>query len=556
MGLFTNICFSSGDSVQLEHNGIVVLVGPNNAGKSQALKDIYSNCKNEAATNVVTSVGIELPPQKEIEFELANYSRINDNGLNKQYEGAGYRFNSVQFYGLYNTNGRKAILDSLTPFLVSRLSTEERLSLVFPPNSIGAGEKKDHPIHYLIDSPEQQERLSSYFERAFGIPLSVDILNGSTVPLRLGSLPSLSTFHTEKTMTAITEAKRAMSQKPMLHEQGDGMRSFVGILLNFLIVHRKAFLVDEPESFLHPPQAHILGQIIGELLGDKRQCIVATHSRDLIQGLIETCPERVQVVRVTRTGNTNPINVLDSAQIARFLSDPILKYSDIMDSMFHESVVLCESDSDCMMYSIVYSYLSKEKGRLPQTQFIHCGGKARMSVVVDALRALGIEFRVIPDLDILNDRTACSKLFISCGGNWDDVKRDYTIATSAINQKRQKVRRVEVGELIDSHSDDFLSKQEIKAINSLFASGKPWSSVKQNGFNSFPGGDANNAAMNLKHRFEEVGIYLVPVGELEAFNKASGKHGPQWVAEVLAVQPDLGNPSYDSLRNFVMSWNL
>lgn len=416
MGLFKSISFSSGGSIQLEDNSIVVLVGPNNAGKSQALKDIYSRCQNSATTKVVTSVDIELPPQNEIEDELAKYSQVSDSGNYRNYNGIGYSFNSTGFYHIYTMHGQTITLGALAPFLVSCLKTEERLGLVFPPNNIETNGRKEHPIHYLTDSSKVQERLSSYFERAFGTPLSVDIFNGANVPLRLGSLPNLKTFNTENTNTAFTEAKRVMGQKPMLHEQGDGMRSFVGILLNFLIEHRRAFLVDEPESFLHPPQAHILGQIFGELLGNERQCIVATHSRDLIQGLIETCPDRALVVRVTRAGNANPIKVLDSAQIAQLLSDPILKYSNIMDSMFHESVVLCESDSDCMMYSIVHSYLSKERGRLAQTQFIHCGGKARMSVVVDALRALGIEFRVIPDLDILNDKTACSKLFKSCGG--------------------------------------------------------------------------------------------------------------------------------------------
>ena len=60
-----------------------------------------------------------------------------------------------------------------------------------------------------------------------------------------------------------------------------------------------------------------------------------------------------------------------------------------MDSMFHESVVLCESDSDCKMYSIVFEYVKGESGSFLQTQFIHCGGKARMADVSKALKNVG-----------------------------------------------------------------------------------------------------------------------------------------------------------------------
>ena len=41
-GFVSSITFNNGVTLDVEKNSIVVFVGPNNVGKSQALKDIYS----------------------------------------------------------------------------------------------------------------------------------------------------------------------------------------------------------------------------------------------------------------------------------------------------------------------------------------------------------------------------------------------------------------------------------------------------------------------------------------------------------------------------------
>lgn len=94
----------------------------------------------------------------------------------------------------------------------------------------------------------------------------------------------------------------------MLHEQGDGMRSFTGILLNLLIPNFSCFLIDEPESFLHPPQAKILGQIFNETLTENKQLFISTHSQEFLKGLVETNPNRVKIIRITRKGDVNNVS--------------------------------------------------------------------------------------------------------------------------------------------------------------------------------------------------------------------------------------------------------
>jgi len=44
---------------------------------------------------------------------------------------------------------------------------------------------------------------------------------------------------------------------PLVGDQGDGVRSFVGLLLDTM-VSMPIVLIDEPEVFLHPPHARLL----------------------------------------------------------------------------------------------------------------------------------------------------------------------------------------------------------------------------------------------------------------------------------------------------------
>lgn len=68
-------------------------------------------------------------------------------------------------------------------------------------------------------------------------------------------------------------------------------------------------------------------------------------------------------------------------------ADPLLRYSNVLDGLFHDAVVLCEGDADCRYYSAVLDQLpstgeDQANTREPQYLFTHSGGKARMPSVV------------------------------------------------------------------------------------------------------------------------------------------------------------------------------
>lgn len=114
---------------------------------------------------------------------------------------------------------------------------------------------------------------------------------------------------------------------------------------------------------MHPPQANIMGRIIGETLSDDQQAFISTHSEEIIKGLLSVCPNRIKIIRITRENDINNFSFLGNESFSDVWNDPLFKHSNIMSSLFHQQVVLCESDSDCKLYSIIESHLKHKEDK-------------------------------------------------------------------------------------------------------------------------------------------------------------------------------------------------
>ena len=178
------------------------------------------------------------------------------------------------------------------------------------------------------------------------------------------------------------------------------MRSFVGVLLNTFILSHSILFIDEPEAFLHPPQARLIGKMIAKDLPSKRQLFIATHSEDLLKGLLDASKDNLKIIRIQRDGAINKVSVLDSIDIKEIWKDPLLRHSNVLDGLFHSKEIICESDTDCRFYSAILSAIHDNTGSIsPDILFIHCGGKHRMPIVIKSLRKL-----VVPPLRVVSLR--------------------------------------------------------------------------------------------------------------------------------------------------------
>ncbi len=556
-GYISKLHFNDGSTLDVEKNDIVVFVGPNNAGKSQALKDIYALSSKKVSPIVISDITItkttgSLAPLLEkiaVGNNQGSYITYSLLGHNMTYWGSSSEdvFLSDAYY------------EGFRDLFVANLDTAARLTICKPPNTINRNDAKTHPIHYAAFDGKYRKWLSDSFKKAFSFEVIPNTQHGATIPLCIGNPVKLAdSFRDEQ--ERLEKYAEVLDGYKHIQNQGDGIKSFTGILLYLMLDYYRTYLIDEPESFLHPPQARIMGQTIGTTLSDQQQAFISTHSEDIIKGLLEACPERIKIVRITRDDDTNFFSILNHASFNDVWNDPLLKYSNIMSSLFHKSVVLCESDSDCKMYSIVENHLKQSMGKYSETLFIHCGGKHRMAKIAAALCSLNISVKLIPDIDVLNDEKVIKGIAEAVGISWDAVSAYYNTVVSNLHSPKEHINREEaktsIDRILSASADANLSEAEIKSIRTVISTESKWKFLKFSGISAIPPGDATNAYKQLDRAFREKGIYIVSVGVLECFIKEVGGHGPGWANEVLEKYPDLNDAVYAGIKEFVSGLKL
>ena len=547
----SELIFNNGQILNVNENDIVVFVGPNNSGKSQSLRDIYEISFDKRPAIVISDIKIVKNQFNEENF-LARISKVKNEGHTRNYSGLNYSFSNHSITGFYN----QRYYGSLRDVFICYLNTVNRLSITTPPQVIPRDSQKSHPIHFVSSHSSYRKWLSENYKKAFGSDLIPHSHFGTSVPLCIGTpVKLLQDFDNEQDRQE--EYAKVLDTYKQVQNQGDGIKSFTGVLLNLMIDYYLTYLIDEPESFLHPPQANVLGRIIGESLTNKQQAFLSTHSEEIIKGLMSVCPERIKIVRITRENDTNSFSILENERFNSIWNDPLLKYSNIMSSLFHENVVLCESDSDCKMYSIIESYLRSTAGQYSETLFIHSGGKQRMAKIATALRSLNIEVKLIPDIDVLNDEVVFRGITDAFGIDWAMISSDYNILASNLRSSKKRIAknsfRNNLDKILASSEDKNLNKKEVEAINDLLRTESKWNAIKKSGISAIPRGDAFSAFSRINQTLKNHNVFLVPVGELECFIKEISGHGPEWTNRVLETYPDLDNPIYEDIKVFISS---
>lgn len=543
------LLFKNGERIAVSDNDIIIIVGPNNAGKSQILKDTYSLLSEEKAGIVIKDILIEKGDKKELVNDIIERSNlVNDNYLGYNYSISSYTL------GLES----KRLSQSIKKYLVSFLKTEERLSLVNPPEAIDKEDPKTHPIHYILYDKNYQQLLTKYFKKAFGVDVFPRYTSRKKTPLLVGDIPVIENGSAPDIMESL---EKKIENCDRVDFQGDGIRSFTGIILNLLLQNYGLYLIDEPESFLHAPQARIIGNVLAEILGENRQAIISTHSEDVIKGLLEIGFKRVKIIRVTRDGNISKTALLDNNKIEELWKDNLLRQSNILGSVFHKNVVICESDSDTRFYSMILEHIKNKSGLSMETLFLFCSGKERLNKVVQSLNTLTVDFRCITDIDVLNNPNTIQSLFESCGGIWDeDIQKKYNIFSASLTNGKDAISKEDYIESIRKElqkiDGDMLRNKDIKDLQKKTLLTNKWDNIKKYGHNAIPAGDGQNAFIELIKIFNSYNLFIVKEGELECFIRSVGGHGPKWVEDVIIKYPDLDDPIYNSVSEFVNSWHL
>lgn len=496
---------SAGDAVQVAPAGVTCLVGSNNAGKSQLLRDIefiVSDPNSEPVT--LRSIAGSSP--------LASTDDVRkwlDAGAGvpiEQTMGQARRWTPVHsgasgqtvddFSFWFEDRGPDLYLGNIAPFFIHR--AEAGALKEYASGVAYDGQRYKGGLLQLLADGELEQKLSDIVQAVFGVPLTLDRVNAQA-SLRVGK-PAIEAPPINRPTKAYSDA---VSELKPLDAQGDGMRAFVGIVLLVLTSKTSVLLIDEPEAFLHPGQARALGRWLAAQAREKNtQIFLATHDRDILLGLLESDSDNfMSVVRIARSGEGNVLRHLSPQQIQDVWKDPVLRYSNLLQGLFHQRVVICESDADCRFYAAALDELgsrSNRRAEAGEVLFVPSGSKTRVAPMIAALTKLGVQAMAIVDFDVFRNQSDIRAIVEALGADWETgFKGQYVSMLRSDNQRAL------------------------------------WSQLKNQGLNGLSNGSTFAAGKLLIEQLAALGINVVPVGEMEQFERQIGGHGGAWVSTAL-----------------------
>lgn len=570
------LTFSGGETIELEPDSIVVIVGPNNAGKSATLREIIAWARERTHDNkVVSAVEVQHSGTTQDLLNLLQpYLRPDSSSVHPEYhlkelkhwklpsrtistssidmERVGQR----ELQHFWEERSYPSSLATLF-FYLADLSTRFEAAEPAPAFNL-ATEPARYPIQKMCADDVLAQRINRYFQRAFGQALIINRTAGSTIPLHCGKVPPLEPGEERSSLTYA----RKLAKLPQLQQQGDGMRSFAGCLLQAMAIDKFVVLIDEPEAFLHPPQARFLGTLLVKERPAGRQLIVTTHSGDLLRGILDANPAAIKIIRLTREGDVNHARALDTEKIRLLWNDPILRFSNALDSLFHEQVVLCEADGDCRFYAALLEAIRPDdaENRNPDVMFTSTGGKHKIPTIAAALANIGVPTRAIVDFDVLNNDSPLREIIAALGESWATFNAVWKQVKAGVEKRKPELEtthvRTEIEKVLNSVGTTATFPNEaVKHIQDILKRTSPWEAAKQVGLGAVPPGQERQAAERLLTDLKKLGLFIVEHGELESFDPSVGGHGNAWVAEVLRkdLQKD---PRFEPARQFVRGLTL
>ncbi|WP_223997096.1 ATP-dependent nuclease [Burkholderia gladioli] len=535
-GSIQSITFKDGTTVNLGADEIVAIVGPNNSGKSALLREILERSQNaDHVTGQLRVITDQMTWRKSGDAQsLFNFIAENGSRFMGRTDIFTYKNHNIDI-GATNSFLRDGSFFPIAGLFISMLDTSSRLSLVNSQNSIDfSTQSATHPFHYLHQDLGLMGKLNMWFKRAFGTELGIDYLAGASIPMYVG--PSAAPIDGEH----VTEKsyRDRLRSYDRIESQGDGMKAFAAILMHTLLGQHVVNLIDEPEAFLHPPHARLLARILVENYG-VGQLFFATHSGDFLRGLIESSGKPLRILRITRTGNVGQVKELSPLALREAWRDPVLRYSNTLDGIFHEKVVICEGDGDCRFYGAIADGL-RESPTHPYVRdlmFVQSGGKGGATKLIKALRVLGVSISAVLDFDILTSTGDLRNVIDALGGNWSDYSQDYNVVRRSIDELGKVSSESFRAKLLAIANDIQVGADEID--------GRVVSSVKEACKVSIGRDRAKSVGLGILDRttrpvgerllaaFAQLGLYVVPSGELESFVAAEPKDKNEWVAAVL-----------------------
>jgi len=532
------LSFTTHDDQEIPIGKLTVLVGPNNVGKSQTLSDIRSIMTEGADTEGIIIKSIEFDAPNAIDDLLIplrvetapqrGHQQIT--GVNAEMTGSASV--TVLLENLKRSYEAKhdpaMLLHNLSRFYVAHLRGPARLEIAKSKNAFNLRTGRPaNLVHSLYLRPDLQKTLRELFNQTFGTDIVLDDSEMTRLVFKVGRrIPPL--------MGSNMDRCRALDGLSDLDNEGDGFLSFIAVALTVLVLQWRVILLDEPEAFLHPSQARRLGAWIAERSADmKGQIIIATHNASFLGGVLSggRSGSTNRIYRLHRHENDTDYHEIPPDVTSKLATDLLLSSQRVLESVFYEGVAVCEGDSDRAYYQAV---AAKEFSN-SKVFFTHAHGKNAMYKIVEVEKGAGIPVCAIADLDILRDRGDFERAVqsLSDTGNEALLQRRKMVA-DAVSGEPEEVTLATMKTLITElaeriRQDEQVTLAQIKTgLGHLHRIRNKWSGVKKSGVESMPEAVREEARIVLDSA-AKLGLFIVPVGELESWEDYKTRRVGKWL---------------------------
>lgn len=519
---------------------INIVIGANNSGKSQFLKEIRSAILGNTdgpngpyahdANNVITdSIDLTLPKNVE---DLDDSYGLSDHvvrGMNgwrvrdfcnigtQLTPNGGYAYQSLPCsfslqddwhtclnlllqpsetdYPLEEKERQRQILQFLGPMFVDYTGTEDRLLLSIGEPARGVRDDSYNTLSAALDVDETCSSISETVKRLFHKDIALDNTTSRQVVIPVVS----EDFSSYRNSHDSPEKLTYMENATLLRNEGDGFRSYVTILLTVMGASKPILLVDEPEAFLHPTYAMELGKQLGTMLAESsalQNAFISTHSSYFLQGILDSAASDLSLIRLKRNGGKSTFNILDKDKIETLKnrSDYSPQY---IDALFSKKAILVEAPRDAIIYSAICDKITE----IDNPIFVSTNGKDAFKGVKQFYTASGLPCRCICDFDIINDHDKFKNLMKAFSVDLEVRQR----ALNAADELKKTYRDLAIEKVSDKKDIASLIKER----------------YKKDVFIDIPD-SLRQDCRNSLHDLIRFGIYVLTTGELESLFEDSG----------------------------------
>lgn len=504
--------------LKVKPSSVTVVVGPNNSGKSLALKELEDWCYgDDSGRKIIKEINLAYPKGSKTIDSIYNFFKTNpppnqpipaDHAyiVHRSFkQGQSVRnliVNINQIKQAVNTPDLNLLRQQLFSLFTVRLDGKTRFVLTDDKQSSDLQRAPENHLVALFQDDSSRKKLRKRIFESIGSYFVIDPTGLTTFRIRLST-----TNPKDKSLEQSLEKKTRDFHAKATHikEFSDGVQAYVGLLSAIYSLPDTIILIDEPEAFLHPPLARRLGRYLVEVAAERKaSLVVSTHSADFLMGCLESTSSST-VVRLTYEKKKATARTLSREDLDVLTKDPLLRSTGIYKGLFHNGVVVTESDVDRAFYDEIHRRVFKNKSDESNLLFLNAWEKATVYRIVKPLRKIGIPATAVVDLDFLKDNDTL----------WDAL--------------------LEACQIPSSEWDRLKGKRDI--LKALFAamSTPPGGKhpIKFGGISSLAPIDQTVAKALLKE-LAEYGLFMVPVGELEAWLPTLNikDHGPKWLTKI------------------------